>query len=70
MQVSRHGTKWNDDFPKQEMCNKCKCVFLYDKKDIREHYHQHFPTPPAYMVELYFYCPECQNKINIGKRCE
>lgn len=63
MQVIRHGTKWNDEFPKQEACNKCKCVFLYDKKDVKEQFYKNLLSPPPTIAQGYLYCPECENKI-------
>ena len=47
MQVIRHGTKWSDEFPKQKMCNECKCVFLYDKEDIKTTFYKNLCSPPA-----------------------
>lgn len=58
MQVIRHGTKWNDDFPKQNTCNKCKCIFLYDKGDIREQFYENLRV-----TQHYLYCPECGKRI-------
>lgn len=63
MQVIRHGTKWNDEFPKQNMCKKCKCVFLYEKKDIKEQYYENLHSPPPMITQDYLYCPECGEKI-------
>ena len=65
MQVIRHGTKWNDEFPKQKMCNKCKCIFLYDKIDVREQFYQNLRSPPPVIAQSYIYCPECENKITL-----
>lgn len=58
MQVIRHGTKWSDDFPKQNTCNKCKCIFLYDKKDIKEQFYEILRV-----TQHYLYCPECGKRI-------
>lgn len=58
MQVIRHGTKWSDDFPKQNTCNKCKCIFLYDKKDIKEQFYENLRV-----TQHYLYCPECGKRI-------
>lgn len=63
MQVIRHGTKWSDEFPKQKMCNECKCVFLYDKEDIKTTFYKNLCSPPPEIAQDYIYCPECKRKI-------
>jgi hypothetical protein len=70
MQVIRHGTKWSDEFPKRKMCNKCKCVFLYDRKDMETTYiettfDKNLHSPP--IAQNYLYCPECDKKIILYK---
>lgn len=63
MQVIRHGTKWSDEFPKRQVCNKCKCVFLYDRKDMETAFYENLHSPPPTIAQNYLYCPECDKKI-------
>ena len=63
MQVIRHGIKWSGDFPKKETCNKCKCVFLYDKKDVKTTFYENLFSPPPEIAQDFIYCPECGEKI-------
>lgn len=65
MQVIRHGLKWNDEFPKRQTCNKCKCIFLYDKSDIKTVFYENSFAPPPQIAEDYIYCPECGGRITL-----
>lgn len=67
MQVIRHGTEWSNEFPKQKMCNKCKCVFLYDKGDMKTTFYESLHSSPPTPVQNYLYCPECNKKIILYK---
>lgn len=62
MQVIRHGTEWNDEFPKRDVCKKCNCVFLYDREDIETAFYKNLHSPPPEIAEDYIYCPECRKK--------
>jgi len=63
MQVIQHGLKWTTDWPRRQECKKCKCIFIYDKKDIKTTFYENLHSSPPEVAQDYIYCPECRRKI-------
>ena len=57
MRVIKHGDQYELG---EKTCANCKCVFVYNGKDVKETYDKDDECDRKYVV-----CPECHNWVYI-----
>jgi len=59
MEIIKHGNA-----VQQGICLSCNCEFIYNHKDIKEHY-TNIPFSSHFHYEKFVQCPECGSSITI-----